>query len=162
MAWEQICIVLIIRWSSWWIWYNIVQFPIYLGLKGDPIFLGLVCFSLWHGNIIIQIRIHFYITEFCFWVINAFCLVLQFVTVILSHLIATCNCNFTKVLFPPNFGVSCSKRITTTSLKLASSPYTVCIVIIHISAKITPPWQEPNCKEEREDASKVKAPTKQG
>jgi hypothetical protein len=93
----------------------------------------------------IQIHVHIYVVECCFWVINTFCLVLQFVTVILSHHIATCN--FTRVLFLPNFGVSCSMCITTTSLKLASSPYTVCLVIFHISAKRTPPWQEPSHKE---------------
>ncbi len=36
--------VLILGWSSWWIWYNIVQFPIYLGLKGDPNFADFVIF----------------------------------------------------------------------------------------------------------------------
>ncbi len=71
-----------------------------------------------------------------FWVINTFFPVLQFVTVILSHCIGTCT--FTKVLFLPNFCASCSKCVTKTSSKLASSHYTACIVIIHIAAKMTP------------------------
>jgi hypothetical protein len=99
--------------------------------------------------------------NFLFWSLILLRPVQHFVTVLFSHCIVICN--FTKALLPQNFVVSCFKCITTTSAKLASSHYTVCIVIIHISVKIFPLWQDSSSLGKKgKDASKAKAPAKQG
>jgi hypothetical protein len=117
------------------------------GAQGGSQFFGLCDFLFLCVDITVRVKIKFYIAEFCVSVINTSCPVLPIVTVILSHWI-----------IPLQFHQSSSSTkllcqlfqvhhhhihgIITTETKLASTPYTVCIVIICISFLISPPCQD--------------------
>ncbi len=118
------------------------------GAQGGSHFFGLSDFSFWCGDITVQINIKNYIAEFCVSVINTSCPVPLFVTVILSHDIVYLAISpkffFRRTLVSavPSTSVP-HTRLATTGRKLASTPYTVCIVTIHISFLIlSPSWQD--------------------